>query len=120
VITTKQYRKLFREVAAVHGLAPTGTWTDDVYGRGGPMPGDPRRTVTFEVISQDREIFAPLIIEPFLEDLKDTIKEFELLNPVSQHQMHNRYIPNHIDTYLTIRHTSLYIKATAYMLTKIR
>ena len=120
MITTRQYRKLFREVAAVHGLVPSGTWTDDVNGRGGPSHGDPRRTVTFEVIPYGKEIFAPLIIEPFMHDLAETVKEFELLNPVSDHQMQNRYIPNHIDTYLTIRHTSLYVKAEAYMLTKIR
>ena len=88
MLTTKQYRSIFRELAHKHGIDTVGTWTDCVTGRGYTIPGQDLRYVTYGIDTDNCNY--PAITE-FVREL-------------TKHP--------HVFTSNNIRLTSCYIKAT--------
>ena len=65
MLTTKQYRSIFTELASKHGVDTLGTWTDDTLGRGWVAEGDNLRTGTYEIdmYALDYDVFMQFIRE---------------------------------------------------------
>ena len=53
MLTTKEYRTVFNQVAAKHGIDWVGTWTDDILGRGYTSREERLRTVTHSIGHND-------------------------------------------------------------------
>ena len=88
MLTTKQYRTIFNELATKHGINTVGTWTDCVTGRGYTIPGQDLRYVTHGIDTDT--INYPALTE-FIRELRTDPRMFSTNN---------------------IRLTSCYIKAT--------
>ena len=64
MLTTRQYREIFTEVAAKHGIDWVGTWTDTTTGRGYTIPGQDLRHVTHDIGHND-----PKAVSSFIREL---------------------------------------------------
>ena len=84
MLSTRQYRTIFNEIAAETGIDWIGTWTDDVLGRGWTRKAEPLRTVTHSIGHND-----PAVVSEFIKRLRASVG------------------PEH-----DVRLTSYYVKAT--------
>jgi len=68
MLSTRQYRTIFNQIAADLGIDWVGTWTDDPQGRGGTWDDEPRRTVTHAIGHND-----PAVVQKFIKQLRASV-----------------------------------------------
>ena len=80
MITTRQYRAVFNQIAKEMGVRTQGTWTDDVNGMGSTHPDQRQRHVTHAIGDND-----PTVIAHFVHRLRQSVGDCDLRTTAGQY-----------------------------------
>lgn len=98
MITTREYRAVFNQIAKEMGVQTSGTWTDDINGMGGTQPDQRMRHVTHAIQHN-----TPALIEHFVHRLRQSVTGCDLrLTATGRHATAGKYIKATCEIYKDI------------------